>query len=333
MSEKSLVTIGDFVDLYNKVRQKGYFNLISRFGFSHGDRVRAKWNNVEGESDFWSIPQVHHRWNEKCTGNAGVGYEEYTLRKYFEGRSGLSLLSVGCGTGSREQKYARNPAFSRVIGIDLAENQIAEARENARNLKNTNYLVGDFQTAIFDKESFDVILFNSSLHHFAGIENLVRKKIKPLLKTNGLLIIFEYVGPSRLQWTSQQLKEANRMLQHLPNEFRTRLNQTSIKSTIYRPGLIRMRLNDPSEAIDSSSILPALHHHLEVVEEHPIGSDLIHIVLKDIAHNFTRQLPDTDRWLQWLFDTEDQYLATTGKSDMVFGVYRKPPFLKHNTES
>lgn len=333
MSEKSLVTIGDFVDFYYKVRQKGYLNLMGRFGFSRGNRVRAKWNNVEGESDFWSIPKVHNRWNSKCTGNPDMGYEEYTLQKYFEEKRGLHLLSVGCGTGSREQKYARHPAFSRIVGIDLADNQIAEARENARNLKNINYLVGDFQTALFDKESFDVILFNSSLHHFARIENLVQKKIKPLLKTNGLLIIFEYAGPSRLQWTNHQLREANRLLRELPEAFRMRRDLTGIKNTIYRPGLIRMQLNDPSEAVDSSSILPALHQHFEVVEEHQIGTDLIHIVLKDIAHNFTRQLPDTDLWLEWLFDAEDQYLAATGKSDMVFGVYRKKALLKRGIES
>ena len=63
------------------------------------------------------------------------------MQKYFAGRSGLSLLSVGCGSGSREQKFARHPAFSRIVGIDLAENQINEARENAIDLPNVSYLV------------------------------------------------------------------------------------------------------------------------------------------------------------------------------------------------
>jgi len=131
------------------------------------------------------------------------------------------------------------------------------------------------------------------------------------------------VGPDRLQWTSRQLKEANKVLLQLPPGVRTRWNSTTTKTHIYRPGLLRMKLNDPSEAIDSSSILPTLHQLFEVVEEHRVGTDIIHIVLKDIAHNFNRGLPETGCWLQWLFDQEDRYLVETGRSDIVFGIYRK----------
>lgn len=324
MVEKSFITLGDFVDVVHKIKQKGYNSLFSRMGLSKGSRVKAKWNNVEGESDFWSIAAIHRRWNMKATGDELVGYEEYVMRKYFEGRQNQRLLSVGCGTGSREQKFARHPAFTRVVGIDLAENQIAEAREHARNLNNVNYLTGDFRTALFDRSSFDLILFNSSLHHFDKVENLLKNKVYPLLKPGGLLVIFDYTGPSRLQWTTSQLQEANRLLRLLPQPFRLRPDGAGVKTHLYRPGILRMWLSDPSEAVDSASILPAIHRLFEVVEEHPLGTDLLHIVLKDIAHNFNMGLPDTEEWLQWLFDAEDQYLNTTGRSDMVFGVYRKP---------
>lgn len=322
MAETSLISIGDFVDIYHKIRLKRNHILLNPLQFSGDKRVRNKWNNADGESDYWCIPDVHSRWNMKCSGDPDMGYEEYAMRKYFSGKSNLSLLSVGCGAGSREQKFARHTAFSRIVGIDLAENQIKEAQENARTLPNVSYLTGDFRTTVFD-EDFDVILFNSSLHHFDNISSLVEKQINPLLKPGGLLIIFEYAGPDRLQWTSAQLKAANRILMQLPTEFRTRWSSTKTKKHIYRPGLLRMKLNDPSEAVDSSSILPTLHRHFQVLEEHSIGTDIIHIVLKDIAHNFNRGLPGTRQWLQWLFDQEDQYLAETGSSDMVFGIYRK----------
>lgn len=322
MAERSIVTKGDLIDTYYKIKTRGYLNLLSRMGVSGGSRVKAKWNHVEGESDFWSIPAIHHRWNLKATGNEMVGYEQYTIEKYCSGKQNLSLLSVGCGTGSREQKFAVNPAFSRVIGIDLAENQIAEARENARNMKHINYLVGDFRTAMFDKSSFDLILFNSSLHHFSNIDQLLKKRVKPLLRADGLLVVFEYTGPRRLQWTTDQLHEANRLLGELPAQFRQLPDGLGTKQKIYRPGLFRMWLNDPSEAVDSESIIPSLHHQFEVVEEHLLGTDLLHIVLKDIAHNFNQGLPETEKWLQWLFDQEDQYLASRNKSDMVFGIYR-----------
>jgi len=47
-----------------------------------------------------------------------------------------------------------------------------------------------------------------------------------------------------------------------------------------------MFLVDPSEAVDSESILPSLHENFKVLEEKKIGGDILLILLKDIAHNF-----------------------------------------------
>ncbi len=322
MSERSWLSIGDFVDLVYKIRLKGYFALLNRFSLSGQARVKAKWNHVESESDFWSIAEVRQRWNVKCTGDPDLGYETYLCEKYFENRSGLSLLSVGCGAGTHEQRFAGHKAFSRIVGIDVAENQINEARENARRMSNVSYLTGDFTTALFDKESFDVILFNSSLHHFREVDKLLENRVRPLLKKDGFLIIFEYVGPDRLQWTSEQLRFANALLETIPSDFRRRWGTQTVKKRIYRPGWLRMQLIDPSEAVDSSSILPAIHKHFKTVEERKIGSDIIHILLKDIAHHFISDNPEGKLILRYLFDEEDRYMDVTGRSDYIFGLYQ-----------
>ncbi|PKP24359.1 MAG: hypothetical protein CVU06_05010 [Bacteroidetes bacterium HGW-Bacteroidetes-22] len=325
MTERTWLSKGDFIDLYHKIRLKGYFNLLSHFSFSGQARVRAKWNHVEGESDFWSIAEVRQRWNEKCTGHPDLGYEAYLCAKYFDNLSGLSLLSVGCGSGSREQRFAGHKAFSRVVGIDVAENQVNEARKKARDLNNVSYLTGDFRTALFDKGSFDVILFNSSLHHFKAIDQLLEKRVKPLLKEGGFLVIFEYVGPDRLQWTSEQLRFANKLLASIPSDYRRRWGTRIVKKRIYRPGWLRMHLIDPSEAVDSASILPAIHKHFKIIEERKAGSDILHILLKDIAHHFTSDDSESQRILQRLFDEEDRYMAETGRSDYIFGLYQNQP--------
>ena len=91
------------------------------------------------------------------------------------------------------------------------------------------------------------------------------------------------------------------------------------------PGLLRMKLVDPSEAIDSSSILPAIQKHFNVVEERKVGWDILHILLKDIAHNFLNTDDETRHLLSYLFDQEDEYLKQTGRSDAVFGVYLNKP--------
>jgi hypothetical protein len=84
-----------------------------------------------------------------------------------------------------------------------------------------------------------------------------------------------------------------------------------------------MLLVDPSEAIDSESIIPSIHKLFTIVEERKIGWDITQLLFKDIAHNFLDQDKETQSLLNYVFDQEDRYLAATGRSDAVFGIYKK----------
>jgi hypothetical protein len=43
---------------------------------------------------------------------------------------------------------------------------------------------------------------------------------------------------------------SDRLLRELPDAYKNQLDGKSVKKKVYRPGLIRMLLNDPSEAPD-----------------------------------------------------------------------------------
>lgn len=325
IKNKTYISIVDFIDLYYKLKQKGYNEILSKLHLSSHARTVSKWNAITPSSDFWIIPEVRARWNDKCTGNPNLEYEDYVVSKYFTKREELRMLSVGCGTGQRERKFASYPNFALIEGIDMAQSQIEEARKYAidLNLTNIKYNVGDFTTHTFNREAYDIILFNSSLHHFNDIDSILQTKVLPLLKTGGYLLIYEYVGPKRLQWTKMQLDFANKLLKDLPPKYKKRFNSKSIKRRIYRPGLLRMLLVDPSEAIDSDSILSSIHKHFKIIEEKKVGWDITHILFKDIAHNFLNNDKETQKLLSYIFDKEDEYLTLTGRSDAVFGVYQK----------
>jgi len=247
------------------------------------------------------------------------------VEKLFSKTESLRMLSVGCGTGSRERKFAKYKNFSLIEGIDFAPSKIEEARKyvSESDLNNIRYYHGDFRSFSFDPDSYDLILFNSSLHHFNGIDQLMRSRVLPLLKQDGYLIIFEFVGPNRLQWTIEQLDYANRLLIKIPDKYKTRSNGTTIKERIYRPGLLRMYLVDPSEAVESQQILPVIHRYLKPIEEKKVGWDILHLLLKDISHNFLSDNEDTKSLLGYLFEQENNYIAETGRSDCVFGIYQK----------
>jgi ubiquinone/menaquinone biosynthesis C-methylase UbiE len=322
---KTYISPGDFIDLFFKVKQKGYSALLSKLYLTSQTRTVSKWNLITSGSDFWIIPAIRSRWNEKCTGNQNLEYEDYVVSKYFSNARGLRILSVGCGTGSRERKFAKFTNFERIEGIDLAESQVEEARQlaSAQNLDTIHYFTGNFSTYPFESDAYDMILFNSSLHHFDRINEFLKMKVMPLLKNEGYLIIYEYVGPRRLQWIRPQLNLVNQLLKQLPDKYKTRFNSHTIKRHIYRPGLLRMLIVDPSEAIDSESILPSIHKHFRIIEEKKVGWDILHLLLKDISHNFLGTDKETQSILSHLFEQEDKYMAETGRSDAVFGIYQK----------
>jgi ubiquinone/menaquinone biosynthesis C-methylase UbiE len=323
--EKTYISPGDFIDLYYKIKQKGFPAILSKLHLNRNARIVSKWNLITPGSDFWIIPAVRRRWNEKCTGDPNLEYEDYIVSKYFARAKGLRILSVGCGAGSRERKFARYTNFERIEGIDIAATQVEEAIQLAasQNLDTIHYFSGDFSAHPFESDAYDMILFNSSLHHFDRISDFLKMKVIPLLKKEGYLIIYEYVGPNRLQWTRAQLKLANQLLKQIPAKFKTRFSSHNIKRHIYRPGLLRMLMVDPSEAIDSESILTSIHNHFKIIEEKKVGWDISHLLLKDIAHNFLGTDKETQSILANLFSQEDKYMAGSNRSDAVFGIYQK----------
>lgn len=323
--EQTLLSIGDLHDLFYKVRQKGLGVMRGLFNFSGQQRTASKWNEHIVSADSWIIPEVRQRWNEDCTGNKDLGYEDYVMTRYLRDRKAMRMLSIGCGTGARERIWAKYDQFESIDGIDVAAEQIARAREEAgkMELDRLQYFVADFRKQSFEHAPYDLILFNSSLHHFDDIDSLLQEHVIPILARNGLVIVFEYAGPNRLQWTNEQLVFANNVLKEIPSKYRVKFQSHSIKKKIYRPGLWRVKLIDPSEAVDSADLLPSLHRHFNIVEEHGVRYDIAHLVLKDIAHHFLDKETEALKWLQFVFDREDEYCLRTGHRDAVFGVYKR----------
>lgn len=324
---KTIISFGDFIDLYFKLESTKPARILSRLTPSSSKtRTIKAWNKALNiaQTNWWSIPLVQKRWNQFITGNENIGYSAYLTEKYLKNKIGLVMLSPGCGTGGKELKFASIKVFSLIEAFDISANRISIARENAKGLglENINYSVSDVTTFNFGSEKYDVVLFDSFLHHIKDLEGIINK-IYISLKQDGILIINEYVGPSRFQWRKEQLKTANKALASLPVAFRKRLKTEKVKTKIYRPGLLRMIISDPSEAVCSENILSKVRERFKVLEEKPYGGNILHLTLKDISHNFIDGSEESIRLLNDLFSFEDDFLSYGNLSDFVFGVYSK----------
>ena len=99
-----------------------------------------------------------HRWR---TAANSAGYLLHRLQP------GTTLLDVGCGPGTLTADLARLVAPGRVVGIDVAEEVVAEARAHvaAGDPVDVELLVGDFRHAGLPAGAFDVVHAHQVLQH------------------------------------------------------------------------------------------------------------------------------------------------------------------------
>ena len=324
---KTIISFGDLVDVYYKLYNSDLAKIFSRLiPFSSKKRVTKSWDSVTGSfsTNWWSVPYIQKRWNKLITGNDDTEYPEYLVNKYFLGRKTLVLLSPGCGTGGKELKFCKFDNFKVIEAFDLSPERISIAKRNAeeKGVRNITYSVSDIMSFKFEKNKYDIVLFDSSLHHVKELE-IILDKVYNSLKDDGVLVINEFVGPSRFQWSKEQLNKSNEALKILPVEYKRRWKSGEIKSKNYRPGILRMIISDPSESVRSQDILNEIYKNFNIVEEKPYGGNVLHLTLKDISHNFMDEDEEVSDLINRLIKIEDDFLAAGNKSDFIFGVYSK----------
>lgn len=318
-----LLTPLDFVDVWFKIKERGLYFVAKKLISNTEQRIKSTWNeDTLPSSNWWQVNKVRARWNMLITGDENTLYPDYFVNKYLKNKTRLQLLSIGCGTGKREIEFAKHACFEQVLAIDIAPKTIQEAHETAKalNLKNCTFAVADVYKESFESSKFDVVLFHSSLHHFSQIDKLLTR-IRKTLKPDGLLIINEYVGANRFQYDKARMNRVAKVYQTvIPEKFKKRKFSNSIKKRVYFPGLLRMVIADPSEAVEANSILSILSKQFTLLEQKNYGGNLLTFALKDIAHNFNTD--DATPVLQKLFALEDELMKEENKSDYVFAVYK-----------
>ncbi len=317
-----LISLGDFQDIYIRLLQRGNLGFLGKVLVKDSQRTRQTFDH-QYEISIWNmIPALRHRLNEKVSGQQDIPYEQHVIDQFLSASKELKLLSIGCGSASHELYFAQQGPFSLVHGIDLAPQLISLARKqaNERGLTNCRFEVKDFFKESFS-EQYDVVLFHQSLHHFADFDFILGRFVPQVLAPQGILVLNEYGGPTRFQWPRHQLRAATACLKELPTSHRQIFKTSLIKNKVYRPGWWRMKLSDPSESLNSEALRPKLAQYFESLEEKPLGGNLLHLVLKDIAHNFCDASQQSQELLEDLFKKEDRYLKKH-PSDFFYGVYR-----------
>jgi ubiquinone/menaquinone biosynthesis C-methylase UbiE len=100
------------------------------------------------------------------------------------------VLEVGCGTGVLTRALALWPDVSAVVGVDVAPSLLSKARELAADLPNLTFRQADARSLPFEDETFDVVVFHTTLTHVPGPERALAEAFR-VLRPLGWLAIFD----------------------------------------------------------------------------------------------------------------------------------------------
>ena len=304
------VNAADFQRAALKLRAGEVGNVARRMAMRPQRRVETTWAHVESPPTHpWDIPAVRRRTRLLASGDEDREHYEYLAERYLT-EGGLHAVSLGCGAGQRELRWARTGRFARLDCYDISAPRISAARRQAEAAGYghiLNFEVRDALDLVIPPGSLDVVIGEHALHHIKGLDALF-PRVATWLKPTGCFFVNEFVGPTRFQYTDRQLEAATALLRLLPRSHRVELLSGRVKNRITRPSKLRMLLEDPSEAVESSLIVPLLEKHFRILERRPLGGTLLNLVVNNIAHHFIDSA--SEELLDACFAVEDALLAS-----------------------
>lgn len=287
--------------------------------------MQALSQNQKSVGDYWST-------RAKASGNwwtnrmivrdinrrvAGEPYPEVSRgalelgRGLMGGRPRRLGVSVGCGNGVKEIALIRMDYVERMLCYDLAESRIAQATARARELgieDRIEFRVAD-AFALHDRPEFDFVYWNNALHHMFDVPAALAWS-REVLAPGGLLLVDEYVGPSRMRFTDETLDYVNAIRALLPE----RLLAHPTPGRFYERALSRdwfaARIaRDPSEAVDAGRTLSAIGELFEAPVVRPTGGAVYFVALNGLVGNFDMGSDEDRALLAHLLKLDEIYAA------------------------
>lgn len=200
-------------------------------------------------------------------------------------------ISVGGGSGLKEMALLEKGIVGHFDVYEYSEARIDKGRELAtkKSLSDRiHFFEGNAFDILKDREIYDMVHWNNSLHHMLDVDAAVNWS-RHVLKTGGLFYMDDFVGASRFQWTDEELEFATNVrkiflgTKYLINP---KNPSSNYPVKIQRPSIRSMLDSDPSEAADSENISSAILKYFPNVEYKATGGVIFHLALNDIIENF-----------------------------------------------
>lgn len=285
-------------------------------------RASDKWDKWEqSEQDegeqwvsWWTSPKCLAYYNAQICGRPVSGSSEGCRVRLADAAGGRKLelgVSVGCGDASKELALLQDNLVERFELWEISPRFVERGRRAAERLgllDRIQYRSGDaFQEPAAPR--FDLVYWDHSLHHMSDVSKALEWSVASL-RPGGFVIINDYVGPNRLQFTRDEVALANDFLA------RHGITDPHPKSTLI--SRLRQWWRDPSEAPQSELIAHAVRRHLPGADLEPIGGTFLNMLGARVVP-LGEDSSQVDRLIQ-----EDAVMKARGFHHFAFAIWQKP---------
>lgn len=101
------------------------------------------------------------------------------------------ILDVACGTGELERLLAANNPHQQIVGVDLSEQMLAQARQKLQAFPHINFQQATVRSLPFPDHSFDVVISANSFHYFDDPLGALQE-MRRVLKPDGKLVLLDW---------------------------------------------------------------------------------------------------------------------------------------------
>lgn len=125
-------------------------------------------------------------------------------------RAGEHVLDLSCGTGWATRILARMvgegpQGFGQVVGLDLSDEMIRQARASSRDFENILYVWGSAQQIPWEENYFDKVLSVEAFYYFPDQERVLAELFRVMAPHGRFFILINLYrdNPYSLRWVDE----------------------------------------------------------------------------------------------------------------------------------
>ncbi|HEX8814622.1 MAG TPA: methyltransferase domain-containing protein [Terriglobales bacterium] len=164
---------------------------------SSDEKLQTEFNRWANEGEGPKMEQHH------------LDITEKTIR-LMNLRPGERVLDLGCGSGWATRLLARivgegPEGFGQVVGVDISDEMIRQARAASRDFENVMYVCGSAQQIPWEENFFDKMLSVESFYYYPDQERVLGELFRVMAPHGRIFILINLYkdNPYSLQWVDK----------------------------------------------------------------------------------------------------------------------------------